>query len=474
MGVGRKLLGVALALCAWFSAASVNAAAVTITQHPLPEYRCGARLCKPGIPAAILADGSDRLLAAGVTSGLYGQVTTSPSVTVTPGPSGGEGSVLAMGPDGNPWVLSAGATGKTVQDATPSGVVPRYQFPAASEPTEMAPGADAEWVINGGTIDRVAMNGQLSEFPITESGGVPAAIVGGPEGSSLFTDTSGAIGQVTAAGSVVMRPIADGDEFEGWRFMSPWGIAVAPDGAIAFTESLHERIGEFTSSGELREFAIPNYAPAFGSETPAPRSIIYGPEGDQWFTDPGDGAVGRVTPSGEVTEYRVPASELVEPNEIIVVGDELWFSELNSSTLGSVNPEGSPSEPPLTTPPAVPQVAELVHDEFPAIAGANLRAVRRTHGLTDAFTAPEPGTLTVDWLYQPPNRPGSKKKAPVLVAAGEGGFDFAESKPISVGLTAAGTGLFRHARRLTVSVRATFTGLYCGPIETTGTLRLGT
>lgn len=475
-----RRLAVPGVLCAALVAVASPALAVTITLNPLPEYRCGAALCKPGAATAIVPDGPGRLLASGVMSGdVYTQVTTSPTFALIAGPAGPAAEAFATGPDGNPWLVST----PLVEDVTPNGLVTRYTYTASEEPygvpVPFGSSQGAVWIGNyaTGSIDRVATSGAMTAIRVPTLEGVAGdvtAIVGGTGSSAVFADQAGAVGDVSSSGEVVLDPINDGDQFGPFREMGVWGVALAADGSIWFTEADRERIGRLNSNGELQEFVIPNHDPPGDSLFPWPRDIVAGPEGNLWFTDPGDDSIGRVTPNGEVAEYPVPSPGGASPNEIVVVGNELVFSVMNSAALGTVNPAGVPSEAPLSTPPPISEVGAIMRREITASGqGTTLRELRRLHGITQMVSAPEPGTIRLEWLSEPTQGRAAKKTgASVLLAAGEGSFNLAESKPVRVSLTKAGERLINRVRELTVMIRGTFDGMYAGPMDATKLQRL--
>lgn len=82
-------------------------------------------------------------------------------------------------------------------------------------------------------------------------------------------------------------------------------IAVGPDGALWFTESVAGKIGRITTSGVITEYAIP-------TASGYPYGIVAGPDGALWFTELQAQKVGRITTAGSVTEY--PVSGNPSPN----------------------------------------------------------------------------------------------------------------------------------------------------------------
>jgi hypothetical protein len=99
----------------------------------------------------------------------------------------------------------------------------------------------------------------------------------------------------------------------------------------------------------------------------------------------------------------------------------------------------------------------------PGGAPAKIGALLKHGGLTETFTAPEPGALVIQWWQVPPGAHLAKrsKRNPVLVAQGGAVFSVAGAGKIKVSLTGAGRRLLASAKdlKLTASVRFTPTAL---------------
>jgi hypothetical protein len=105
---------------------------------------------------------------------------------------------------------------------------------------------------------------------------------------------------------------------------------------------------------------------------------------------------------------------------------------------------------------------------------AKIGALLEHGGLTEAFTAPEPGVLVIQWWRPAPGTHLAKrsKRKPVLVAQGSAVFSAAGAGDIKVSLTGAGRRLLASAKelKLTASVRFKPTGH--PPISVTRTVSL--
>jgi streptogramin lyase len=486
-----------LALVGQYMAGGSRAYAITVSQEPLPE-RCGGQICKPSPATAILSIGPNRLLAAGITKSLYDVVTMgSGGLTVSPGPGGNPAFALTIGPDGNPWALSSKLGSKeeaiaVVEDVTPGGVVTRYERVYSSGDNEvplgLASGQGAAWLLLGGRrIVRVSPNGEAKEIIDPEPNPYIVGITAGPDERMYFTDMEdfGAIGTIMPSGELTLEPLSG---FSSPEYASPKAIAPGPEQTVWFTEPERERVVEMLADGERREIVIPDRSPADSSARPSPKDIVEGPEGDMYFTDPGDNAVGRVTVGGEVTEYPVPSLEGVAPDEIALVGDELVFNEFGSASLGMVDPAGTPSAAPLTSPPPRAEVqAALAQQISRPLAPSGSTALRRAKGTTVTFVAPEPGTLAIEVLAQELAQRSKRQKRSkrskqhklphatpktVVIATGSATFNLAETKMLAIAVKSTGEQLLKANPRLRITIRAAFTGRFAGPLEATDVQQL--
>jgi len=88
-----------------------------------------------------------------------------------------------------------------------------------------------------------AAAGTVTEFNVPS--GTAFGITSGPDGNLWFTDSAGAIGRITTAGSITEFPLPKNCAFE---FCGPLGITAGPDGNLWFTEELAGEIGRITTS----------------------------------------------------------------------------------------------------------------------------------------------------------------------------------------------------------------------------------
>ena len=160
----------------------------------------------------------------------------------------------------------------------------------------------------------------LTEFPLTATGGKPTELAVAPDGAVWFTDNGvAAVGRLALDGTVRMFPLTLNRQ--------PAGIAVGPSGDIWFTQYAWYDAGR--SPG------------APGAPPPDPATI-------------GPPAIGRVAPDGTITEFALPTTEGNRmgapdmgslPRGIIAGPDgAMWFTEAGADQIGRIAPDGSITE----------------------------------------------------------------------------------------------------------------------------------
>jgi len=471
----------------------VVATGLTITQHPLPDYAhdCGEPPCRPSPAQALLAAGPGRVLASAVEGGtaardVYTEIALGPKVVMTPGPAGSPAYAMAPGLNGHPWVIFNDGSMR-LADAPLPGLTTLFQYgpDSKAQPTGLTTGAGAAWLINHEKVDRI-LGGSVTSFspPGLWPGEYPLDIVAGPEESAWYTNAVGAIEQITATGQEIDHTIGPDPRNVFGDHARPRSIAVGPEGAIWWTDEIHARIGRMTDDGAFQEFDIPDHRPpdrsagdSFGP--PRPRALVAGPEHEfMYFTDPGDNAIGRVSVvSGEVTEYPIPATSLVFPADITVAGNELVFDESEAvgeghevGLLGSIMPNTSPGDSPLTTPPSRSEIVTALQAQLKrATMEARPAFRRRRQSFALTVTPPEAGSLIMTWtaVTRAPTRKHTVT-TPVAVATARAAFGLARTATVAVKLTSEGLRLrSRGGRRshLRLTLQATFSGLWAGQVE---------
>lgn len=109
------------------------------------------------------------------------------------------------------------------------------------------------------------------------------------------------------------------------------------------------------------------------------------------------------------------------------------------------------------------QVTTLLLQELaPSGKAAAISTLLKHGGLSMTFKTLEAGSLLIDWYEVPPGAKLAKKLAkakakPILVASGQVSVSVAGTAAVKVKLTAAGKNLLKHASRLKLTAKATFT-----------------
>lgn len=163
----------------------------------------------------------------------------------------------------------------------------------------------------------------ITDFPLSQPGGRPAEVAVAPDGAVWFTDNgAAAVGRLAPEGTVRMFPVSEGRQ--------PASIAVGPRGDVWFTQYAWSRaqgpptsppappppppgppaIGRIGADGTVTEFPLPTTeGNRMGDPMSGalPRGITAGPDGAMWFTESGADQIGRITPDGAITEYPLPS-----------------------------------------------------------------------------------------------------------------------------------------------------------------------
>jgi hypothetical protein len=116
-----------------------------------------------------------------------------------------------------------------------------------------------------------------------------------------------------------------------------------------------------------------------------------------------------------------------------------------------------------TIAPSAAQIkASLLRQLAPQGKAAKIAALLKQHGYVVSFTALSAGKLVIGWYYLPAGahltlaKPKPKPK-PVLVATGKATFSQAGTQTLTITLTANGKQLLKHAKRLQLTAKGTFT-----------------
>jgi streptogramin lyase len=336
--------------------------------------------------------------------------------------------------------------------AKPVGLIEEFDIGGTAHSLVPGPRGDIwftfETEFHQGAIGRISPQGKVTEFRVTEPnaglnpGGVPWAMVAGPEGSLWFTGLGNppAIGRITPEGAIT-------DFSAGLNpGSSPGDVAAGPDGNIWFTDNgATKAIGRITPAGTITEFS------AGLNPQGTPDGLLAQPEGNIWFTDKAGSAtaIGRITPAGSIAEFGSVPSSVYAFDELIAGPDgNLWLAS-NGPALGiaRVTPLGEISEFGAGISPQNLELGPLVSgpDGNVWFAARGNRSASPASGSTAAIGRVTPsGTVTEFGKCVHPGPPFTGRPpytGPISLAVGPDGNIWYTSLPAghasSVGSTAA-------------------------------------
>jgi streptogramin lyase len=188
------------------------------------------------------------------------------------------------------------------------------------------------WVAGFEREARIAPDGHVATWPTAKGGDADAVTSAGADAWFAVDGSPGRIEHRRADGSVAAFPLSGAR-----RAASLAGIALAPDGALWFTQSggysrqPPDGIGRMTAGGAYRSWRLPH-------RRADPVRITAGPDGALWFTERDEHAIGRITASGAITE--LPLATGLSPYDIKAGPDgALWFTA--DSCIGRITTEGA-------------------------------------------------------------------------------------------------------------------------------------
>ena len=160
---------------------------------------------------------------------------------------------IAVGADGMIWFTEVGA-GKVGRLDPETGKFSEFQLPTPnSQPQGIVLGADgAIWGTEaaGNRIFRIGPDGHAIEFPIPTPNSVPVAIAPGRGGLLWVSELSGGkLLSISRTGKMREFPLPKGAR--------PYGLASGPDGNVWFADRGRNKIGLVTPGGRVFEYAIP-------------------------------------------------------------------------------------------------------------------------------------------------------------------------------------------------------------------------
>lgn len=201
---------------------------------------------------------------------------------------------------------------------------------------------------NPATIRRISVFGEVAKYALGPDLKLES-ITGGPDGSLWFTESGeapshppDAIGRITTEGTITTWPLPTQGSY-------PTDITPGPEGALWFTERVGHKIGRITTAGQIQEFPLPGGL--------SPYAIAVAPNGTLAFTAEKD--VGEMTTTGLVTTWAVPGAQQL--NGIIAAADgTFWVADGMGDAVRHFNPNAAPPPPPPPPPPPAPNCPAYV------------------------------------------------------------------------------------------------------------------
>src|SRR5467141_3247758 len=114
----------------------------------------------------------------------------------------------------------------------------------------------------------------------------------------------------------------------------PHDPAVAPDGALWFTEQLQNKLGRLDpASGAFKEYPLK-------VEDSGPHGLVADSNGNIWFTGNGKGYIGKLDPgTSAVVAYKMPDAKADDPHTAVFDSHGiLWFTVQVGSMVGRLDP----------------------------------------------------------------------------------------------------------------------------------------
>jgi len=286
---------------------------------------------------------------------------------------------IAVGPDGNLWFseLRASAIGRV----TPAAEISSFDLGKGALAERLTAGPDgAIWFTDpaGNRIGRLGLDGTTAYVPLPTPDSGPAGIISGSDGNLWITEhAANRVARLTPLGTLTEFLLPHGG--------GPAGIAEGRDHRLYIAENTGNRIDRLSMDGRVEEFPLP-------TRDARPDGVITASDGDIWFTEFAAEKVGRFTVSGHIYEYAlavhgppvgITASEayvwVTVPvahalcrladdgsQRVYVLGDDLmpgmitwnrdgylWFTQPNGM-LGRFSPDG-------------------IVDQFPAVVASQAR-----------------------------------------------------------------------------------------------------
>lgn len=275
------------------------------------------------------------LFLSGVTA--YGGST--PAFTASTLNFSGTPNSVALGSDGNIWLIDRAAN--NVGRLTADGTYTTFAIPTANAiASGIAAGPDgnawfAEFGPTPNKIARVTPDGVITEFSMP-AGKNLGSITAGDDGNVWFTESTSSS---SGPPSYFLGHISTADGSIG-DFALPTngraqGLTSGVDGNlwIGWVESSGSKydILRVTQAGKVTSFALPN-----GPLNALGATMLLGPDGNIWLTFQNN--LARVKPDGTVTMYAIPTANANMLPAGLTIGNDsnIWFTEFSSGKIGQL------------------------------------------------------------------------------------------------------------------------------------------
>ena len=245
-------------------------------------------------------------------------------------------SQFVLSQDGVVWIADGNTGDHAILKIDKAGKLSTFALPADLSVTDLAVGERGEmWGISSSgeepalseSIVHIAANGDIQKYPA----GMPelSAIIVGPDNRPWFASAD-------ARGGTILRLETDGEilrvgTIDGALISS---MVAGPDGNVWYTDTVGNRIGRISSSGQIALYPTPRK----GGE---PNSIVLGPEAKLWFADRSANAIAQISADGQIKEFLIPTVDAFPDGLAFDAKGDVWFAEGHRNRVARMTPSGA-------------------------------------------------------------------------------------------------------------------------------------
>jgi len=293
--------------------------------HARPWLRSSAdfrefRLTSSDIPVGIAAAADGTVWFTLEASDAIGRLKDGEIVKVPKGGPSVEPLGLAVDGAGRAWYTEA--TRQRISRASPDGSITSFGLStpvARLGRLAIAPSGDV-WFAETSLVSVTHLReGRLTRHVVGSFGGADP-MDGAPFGVAIAPD--GAVWATLQRANKLLRIAAGGEKvaFDVPTRTSGLGdVAVGTDGAVWFLELAANKVGRF-ADGRFEEFSVPT-----------PRAGLTGlavaPDGAAWFTELRSGRLGRLH-AGTLTEFALPRADARPFGLTVDAANNVWYTDL--------------------------------------------------------------------------------------------------------------------------------------------------